>query len=336
MMEAELTRVLRHYALGGLRSARRAEQGFVNENWIVETARGPYFLKRRHPRLRHPGLIRAQHELMGQLRQAGFPAPTIVPTVSGETFLVLDGEWYEIQEYIEGQPYDHDRLAHLEEAALTLGRYHLGVKGFVRQALRGLGDLYSPAILSRILTHLAQAWHLDRDAELAHIARQLQDQATDLSLRFGVHGALPHLIIHGDYYADNLLFDVDRIIGVVDYDKARSHPRVVELAEAFIYFASPRTGHLKHLVYPGFLNWKPFLRFSQSYARAAVLKENEVRALPDYIRCIWLSVSLRRLLEKGPRPAEALEALHEVLALAHWAKANGHQMVEATRSAMLG
>ena len=341
-VEEELVRVLGYYALGELRAAQRTEHGFVNDNWIVDMGRGRHFLKRRHPDLRQPDLIRAQHGLIERLRQANFPAPTVVPTATGETFLVLGDEFYEIHEYIEGEPYDHDRPAHLGEAALTLGRYHVHIEGFAPQALCDLGELYSPTILSTILTHLTKAWRLDRDSDpstssghrLAQVARQLEAQAADLAARFAGHGALPHLVIHGDYYAGNLLFDGDRIVGVVDYDKARWQPRVVELAEALIYFASPRPGHLKHLVYPGFLDWGPFARFLRSYARAAVLNENEMRALPDYIRCIWLSVSLERLLEKGPRPAEGLrpelaeglEALGEVLALGRWADANAHRL----------
>ena len=336
VMKEKLARVLGYYALGGLKAARRTEHGFVNDNWIVETGRGRYFLKRRHPRLRQPDLIRAQHDLIERLRQAGFPAPTIVPTATGETFLVLGGEFYEIHAHIEGEPYDHDRPAHLEEAALTLGHYHIHVEGFAPQALRDLGGLYSPAILSTILAHLTEAWQLDRDPDLARARRQLEAQAADLTICFAGHGALPHRVIHGDYYAGNLLFDGDRIVGVVDYDKARWQPRVVELAEALIYFASPRPGHLKHLVYPGFLDWEPFARFLQNYARAAVLVENEMRALLDYIRCIWLAVSLKRLLEKGPRPPEALEALREVLTLGNWASANARQMVKVARSAMRG
>ena len=76
-VEKELARVLGYYALGELRAARRTEHGFVNENWIVETDRGRYFLKRRHPDLRRPDLIRAQHGLIERLRQASFPAPTV-------------------------------------------------------------------------------------------------------------------------------------------------------------------------------------------------------------------------------------------------------------------
>ncbi|MGA9350112.1 MAG: phosphotransferase [Anaerolineae bacterium] len=335
-MEHELARVLSYYDLGELRTTRRIERGFVNDNWVVETGRGRYFLKRRHPDLRRPDLIRVQHDLVEWLRQAGFPAPTIVPTVSGETFLVLDGEFYEIHEYIEGQPYDHDRPAHFDEAALTLGRYHTRVKGFAPQALRNLGELYSPTILSGNLTKLTEAWGLDHDPSLAQIVGQLEVHALDLAARFAGHGALPHLVIHGDYYAGNLLFDGDCIVGVVDYDKARWQPRVVELAEALIYFASPRPGHLKHLVYPGFLDWEPFTRFLHSYACVIVPDENEVRALADYVRCIWLSISLQRLLEKGPRPAEALEALREVLALGDWAKANTRRMVRANHAAIRG
>lgn len=340
--ESELKRVLGYYNLGQLRTAWRIERGFVNDNWAIETTRGRYFLKRRHPDLRQPDRIRFQYDLMEWLWQAGFPAPAIVPTASGETFLVLDGEFYEIHEYIEGEPYDHDRPAHLEEAAVTLGRYHTHVQGFAPQALHNLDALYSPRILSTTLTALTEAWVLDRDPDLAQIARQLEAHALDLAARFAGHGALPHLIIHGDYYAGNLLFDGDRIVGVVDYDKARWQPRAVELAEALIYFASLRPGPLKHLVYPGFLDWEPFTRFLQNYARAAVPSENEVCALPDYIRCIWLSISLQRLLEKGSRRsaeqrrsrAEAPEALREVLALGDWAEENTQQMIETSHAAM--
>ncbi len=324
----ELHRVLDRYDLGIPETIRLVEQGFVNENWIVKTNQERYFFKRRHPHLRDLDVIRAQHALVEYLRRAGFPAPAVIPTASGETLLALDGEFYEVHEYVDGTPYDRTRSAHLQEAARTLGLYHARVQGFASQALCDLGDLYSPAILRANLTRLIKTWALEQDADLAQIAWQLGTHATDLETRFNGHGVLPHLVIHGDYYAGNLLFDGDHIVGVVDYDKARWQPRVVELAEALIYFASPRPGHLKHLVYPGFLAWEPFTRFLRHYARVISLKEDEARALPDYVRCIWLSVSLQRLLEKGPRPVEASDVLREVLALGDWAMDNTQRMIE--------
>lgn len=145
----------------------------------------------------------------------------------------------------------------------------------------------------------------------------------------------PNLVIHGDYYAGNLLFAGDRIVGVVDYDKVSWQPRVAELAEALVYFASPRPGDLKYLVYPGVLEWEPFVRFLRGYTRVIALTTEEIQALPDTICCIWFSVSLRRLLEKDSRcPPQASEALREVLALTRWACAHDDRMIAVARKVM--
>jgi homoserine kinase type II len=331
-MENELRRVLDRYNLGKLMTVQQIERGFVNENWVVETDQGRYFLKRRHPHLRNPNVIRAQHALIEHLCQADFPTPAVIPTASGETLLTLDTEFYEVHEYVEGTPYDHTSSEHFQEAARMLGQYHTHVRGCAPQALCDLGELYSPAILRANLAHLTNVWALEHDTDLVQMVRQLQAHAVNLETCFSEHGSLPHLVIHGDYYAGNLLFEGDRIVGVVDYDKARWQPRVVELAEALIYFASPRPGRLKHLVYPGFLEWEPFTRFLRHYAHVIALEENEARALPDYVGCIWLSVSLQGLLEKCSRPTKALDALREVLSLGDWARDNTQRMIETAHT----
>jgi homoserine kinase type II len=330
--EAGLARVLEPFALGEVVAARQIEQGFVNENYVVETGRGRYFLKRRHPSLRQAEVIRAQHALVGWLSRGGFPAPTLVPKASdGDTLLVLDGQYYEVQEYIEGTPYDHGQPAHLAEAGTVLARYHRLVEPFDSPVLSG-GALYGLRTLRANLRGIARVWRLDRDAALIESFRRLTDHADDLAARFSRHGPLPQLIIHGDYYAGNLLFDGDRIVGVVDYDKASLQPRVAELAEALIYFASPRPGYLQHLVYPGVLCWRPFAGFLRAYSEVVALSEREISALPDYVRCIWLQISLQRLLEAKPRLATEEAVLQEVLTLGDWANDNAARMADIARS----
>jgi homoserine kinase type II len=331
--EDHLVTVFRHYDLGRPIAARRVERGFVNDNWIADTTSGRYFLKRRHPDLRQPAVIRAQHTLMARLRAVGFPAPVVFPTTAGQTFLAVGGELYEVHGYIDGGPYDRDRPAHLAEAATTLACYHAHVEGLRLRPLCRSDDLYSPQTLQANLAALTRAWGVDRDTGLTAAVQQLEAHRIDLAARFARHESLPWLTIHGDYYAGNLLFDGDRIVGVVDYDKARWQPRVVELAEAAIYFASPHPGDLRHLVYPGVLSLAAFARFFQCYGRAVCLQEDEARALPDYVRCIWLSVSLQRLLERDPGPASARDALDEVLALGDWAQENEGEMTQAALAA---
>ncbi len=207
------------------------------------------------------------------------------------------------------------------------------------------------------LTRLKETWEVERGSTLAKIVRKLESQAADLAARFAEHERLPNLVIHGDYHSGNLLFEGNRIVGVVDYDKACWQPRIVELAEALIYFASSRPGHLKHLVYPGVLDWDKFASFLDSYSCAvssddvktveghdsrwpihekdrdpfpghAILQTNEAHALPDYIHSIWLSVSLQRLLETDCPSTIALEALHEILLLGTWSAENRQHMIK--------
>jgi len=359
----ELNRVLDHYNLGVVRRAQRIEGGFVNDNWVIETTGGRFFLKRRHPDLRNPGIICFQHALVAHLRGMGFPAPDILPTRSGETFLKHNGEFYEIQEYIEGAPCEHVNPENFRAAAATLAHYHICVKDFAAQPTRDHSDLYDPAILAKHLTELKKTWEAERDSTLAKIVQKLESQAADLTARFAEHEHLPNLVIHGDYHCGNLLFKGNRIVGVVDYDKACWQPRILELAEALIYFASPSPGHLRHLVYPGVLECDKFASFLHHYSYGissadnkpaqwhdsprpihennrdcfpyhAILQIHEANALPDYIRCIWLSVSLQRLLEIGYRPTIALEALHEILSLGTWSAENSQQMAKICRSAI--
>jgi Ser/Thr protein kinase RdoA (MazF antagonist) len=334
LMQNELSAVLRHYPLGELQAAWRPEQGFVSDNWVVETAQGSYFLKHRHPSQSQPELIRCGHALMAWLKQAGFPAPRLLRHMHGDTLLWLDGECYEVQEYIEGRPYDHSRPQDLEQAAVTLGCYHVMVEGFFQPEMCKTGELYHPHIVQSNLARLAESWQLDRNSEPGDVVSHLAALSDNLAARFCCHGALPELVIHGDYYAGNLLFHGDRVVAVVDYDKARWQQRVVELAEVLIYFASPRPGYTRYLVYPGVLQWRPFRRFLSAYAQVTALTDDELRALPDYIQCIWLQISLQRLRETGKRRAWAREALHEVRDLGDWAKVNASRMVEVSRAAI--
>jgi len=346
LSHCSLQSLIRQYDLGTLRSVHRLEQGFVNENWVVVTTHGRYFLKRRHPDLRDPEVMSAQHALIQHLRKSGFPVPAILKHLQGKTFLELDGDFYEIHEYIEGEPDEHSNEAHFNAAALWLG-------------------LYSPSRLSANLTKIREVWKLDQDDSLIRIWLQLAAQAVALAGHFSEHEELPRLVIHGDYHGGNLLFKGDRLVGVFDYDKARMQPRVVELAEALIYFASTRPGHLKHVVYPGFLDldkFGSFLRYyscgvctneggfdwlntsselhfpsdKQDSSGVSFLRDGEVYALSDYICCIWLSVSLQRLLEKDAGQVPALAALQEVRQLGEWGARNREIIIGHTYAARKG
>ena len=361
--KGKFKRLLGHYNLGVLKTAQRIGRGFVNENWKVETTRGRFFLKRRHPDLRQPKIIRAQHALITYLKPKCFPVPQILPTTSGNTLLVLDGDFYEIQTFIDGVPYQTERAAHFRNAAAILGFYHMCVEGFSSPALGEQGTLYCPEKLNENLNKVVTRWEEERNSMTLDTLKRLKANAVNLAHRFSKHPQLPELVIHGDYHAGNLIFKDDKIAAVVDYDKASWQPRVAELAEALIFFSANSPGLFTHIVYPGFISWEKFTEFLRCYASAfktsnranytsnqqnlpglkpsadqasqiKPLAFDELRVLPDYISCIWLTVSLRLLLEKGPFNDDTPEALHELLVLSEWAAKNTPRMIETSLMAL--
>jgi Ser/Thr protein kinase RdoA (MazF antagonist) len=114
----------------------------------------------------------------------------------------------------------------------------------------------------------------------------------------------------------------------VDYDLAQWSARVLELAEALIYFARERKRRFKHVVYPGVLDLGLMERFLEDYAQVVDLTAAEVRALPHFIRTIWLCASLDPPLHAHLKAEEAPQAVPEVLALADWAMAHSAEIVE--------
>ena len=104
-----------------------------------------------------------------------------------------------------------------------------------------------------------------------------------------------------------------------------------EVAEALIYFSAPESHKLVRLDYPGVLEPILFAAFLASYAEsAAQLTKPEVLALPDYIRCIWMQMSLRHPLSGLLGPGDYL-ALDETLLLVDWARDKADDLGQVAR-----
>jgi Ser/Thr protein kinase RdoA (MazF antagonist) len=139
---------------------------------------------------------------------------------------------------------------------------------------------------------------------------------------------VPELVIHGDYYADNLIVRDDRIVGVIDYDQAHWCWRAMEVAEALIYFAREAEERLEHIVYSGALDLGAVERFLAAYGTEVWLSDAELEVLPHLVRAIWMCAALDPPLAPRPDVKAALDVLPEVLYLADWAKLHAAEFTE--------
>jgi homoserine kinase type II len=326
--ECDLVGVLAHYDLGAFRASRPIERGYVNELWVIRTTRGRFVLKRRHPDLRETRTILGQHALVRHLDKTGFPAPPFVATRRGTTFVELDEEVYEVQEYVAGSLREPTSPSQMAMAARTLGWYHRAVLGFDHPALYRERERYGPEALERIWGGLMEDWRGRLTPQVERLCVALARHVNDVRSLYRSFGDLPELVIHGDYYAENLIWQGDTIVGVVDYDQAHWCARALELAEALIYFAREPDRRCQHIVYPGVLDLGGIGRFLRAYMEVVRLSEAEVRALPQLIRTIWMCASLQPTLKPHLALERAAQVLPEILVLADWASAHASDITE--------
>lgn len=159
-----------------------------------------------------------EFKLLARLRETGLPVPApYLVDASGEIFETP----YLVVEYVEGATEFAPSNLHdyLRQMALTLARIHT---------------------LSGVTHDLA---FLPREAERA--ARQVQERPArlDESLSEGqIRDALmaigwrearnPVVLLHGDYWAGNLLWSSGQLVGIIDWEDAKLGEPLADLADA--------------------------------------------------------------------------------------------------------
>jgi Ser/Thr protein kinase RdoA (MazF antagonist) len=217
-----------------------------------------------------------------------------------------------------------------------LARYHTAVTGFDRRALHRIRARYGAQVLKRTIARLRYEWRGGVETTVERLCAPLDAHAADLEERLCDLDCLCELVIHGDYYADNLIMRDDEVVGVVDYDQAQWSWRALELAEALIFFAREREERLRQIVYSGVLDFEAVERFLAAYSRVVQLSDVEILALPQFVRLIWMCAALDPPLGPRPRAKEAAQVVPEVLYLADWAQAHSAKMQEIGFAARAG
>jgi UDP-N-acetyl-D-glucosamine dehydrogenase len=203
-----------HWPLGGWHEVVPIRGG-KNEHFRVVTGEGQFFLRRSYRSKSVADLIR-QVELMSLLARRGLPVPRVVPTVAGARHAVADGRLWVATEALNGAPYDAGNPAHLLELGRTLARYHQTVADLDA----GAGE---PAPLVELRLRTARA----------SLDPFLRRRATEVIEELGrIAPDLPRLVIHGGARRGSVLFDGDRLSGLLDFDSAAPDVRVLDIAVA--------------------------------------------------------------------------------------------------------
>jgi homoserine kinase type II len=223
------------------------------------------------------GQIAAEHRLLADLNawhdraDLPFAVPAPLPTMDGRT---TDGS-AALFPYVAGRPADYNRLGEIELAGEALGVLD-GVLAELSDTLpprewNGRFDALHPAV-----DDIAQLYdELDRSMPGDPGVAWFGDHAARTERAYlAVVPTLPAQIIHGDFALSNVLVHDGRVAAVLDFEVARTGPRVDDPVAAI--------GVTTRFGTPGDLDRLAALR--RGYARAVTLSPAEEAAIPTLLR----------------------------------------------------
>lgn len=190
------------FNVGELQTLRGIAAGITNTNYFVETSESRFVLtvfeKNDFDEL--PYFV----HLMTHLSQHGIQCPSPIVDKDGVALHRIHGKPALMVSCLRGSDVSQPNLTQIEAVAQTLARMHLAGMAFHEQSHNQRGQGWRVMTAQQVMPKLApvQQHLLQEELQFQH--------GLDLS-------GLPHGVIHGDLFRDNVLFDGNVLGGFIDF-----------------------------------------------------------------------------------------------------------------------
>jgi homoserine kinase type II len=186
-----------------------------------------------------PARLRALQHVRSALVSAGLPFATTVAARDGRSSVSFEGRAVEVERYVGGE-------------RMTIGdllRTGMGVLGRIHDVLAGV-DVPSAARSAPFPNHVeasrALAWtragtaRIRADGPATDDRLRAADLADELAAALAeaerpLHDHLPRQLVHGDFWDNNVLFQGDDIVLILDLDFMGERARIDDLALTLYY-----------------------------------------------------------------------------------------------------
>jgi homoserine kinase type II len=202
----EAAAFVRGLGLGRLQAIKPCASGIENTNYFIRAGSGEYVLTL-FERLTWEQLPFYLH-LMQHLAARGIPVPNPVPNAEGRILHRLKGKPAAVVDRLSGQSELAPTVQHCSAVGRMLARMHLAGKDYARHQPNLRGLTWWNAASPVLLPHLGES------------RRRLLLDELDFQNRIAASGdyaALPRGPVHADLFRDNVLFEDDRLSGILDF-----------------------------------------------------------------------------------------------------------------------
>ncbi len=279
--ESDVSAWLTRFSVGSVRALTPIAEGIENTNYFLSTADGEFVLTlyERVPAEDLPFYL----NFTAHLAKSGVAVPAPVADRTGGLFSILNGRPAALTQRINGRPNMQPCAIHCAAAGRELGRLHKA----------------SGSFRTRISNKRGPAWTLATSRSVRAFVSPEQNTLIENELKFQSErrqARLPNGAIHADLFRDNVLFDGDRLSGLIDFGFAATDEFAYDLAITANDWCVDAEGRLDAELLAALLH---------AYNAERPLSEAEQAAWPALLRAGALRFWLSRLYDLHlPRAAE--------------------------------
>ena len=213
--ESEVSAWLTRFSVGSVRALTPISEGIENTNYFLSTADGEFVLTlyERIPAEDLPFYL----NFTAHLAKSGVAVPAPIADRTGGLFSILNGRPAALTQRIPGRPNMLPGVPHCASVGRELGLLHKA----------------SGTFRTRISNKRGPAWTLATSRSVRAFVSPEQNALIENELKFQRERRqtrLPNGAIHADLFRDNVLFDGDRLSGLIDFGFAASDEFAYDLA----------------------------------------------------------------------------------------------------------
>lgn len=259
---AQLNDWLKDYTIGAVLELKGISAGITNTNYFVTTRNNKYVLTlfEQNTMAELPYFI----DLMSHLSSHGVPCPLPIKDNIGESLHMLNGKPAALISCLGGSDIEAPNVAQCAEVGAALAQMHLAGLSFEtefpqRTSTNQRGANWRNKTAEKVLSHL--------NAEDQTLLKKTLAFQADFDL-----SQLPMGVVHADLFRDNVLFDKDKIGGLIDFYYACHDALMYDVAIAVNDWCINADGSLHqdklHALLQGYQAHRPFTSAEQLAWRA--------------------------------------------------------------------
>jgi Ser/Thr protein kinase RdoA (MazF antagonist) len=238
-VQRRLQYVLEHFGKRPIENVVLNYFSLANEVYTITTREGQFVVKNCFKNNSRE-LVANEAGLIQFLNDHQVPCPKLIPTLKGDLFLEYDGQFYIMNEFVEGWvPKWHDTLSEqlMHETMHAMADFHRATEHFKppfepnRTAALAISD--ARLWLQALQPTLAQDSSPRQSVpQMLNIVDELLELADSLQARLATRdlSVLKKVFIHGDLHCFNLIFSADQqdYRAILDFDFIREDYRLVD------------------------------------------------------------------------------------------------------------